>query len=348
MSPNVRAVLFPLIAHRRTLRERGLQWCAFTRMSPEVLDCDCLVMEGKFYGARWRDEEHLVLDEIAGLATRVPRLVYLETTANTAVGNPGVLPLVERYFKLQLLKDRSLYAGSFYGNRLFTDDCHRNFGIHDRQPIRSQPVTSPAHRDKLAVWWNSSLADYSRMGRYRMEAYARLGWPAALLSFPGIARPAGAPRNAAVSCRMSTNYARETVSWHRKKAREHLTPWTSTNRISHAGYWRELCDSRIVVSPFGWGEICYRDYETFLAGALLVKPDMSHLETWPDLYREHTTYEPYQWDGQDLRSVVENALSNPEHSRQIAMNGQTLYREQLSGETAAERFCDRIIGLVGA
>ena len=31
------------------------------------------------------------------------------------------------------------------------------------------------------------------------------------------------------------------------------------------------------MSPFGFGEICYRDFEAMLNGACLIKPDVSHL-----------------------------------------------------------------------
>ena len=61
-------------------------------------------------------------------------------------------------------------------------------------------------------------------------------------------------------------------------------------------YRKNMYESKFVVSPFGCGEICYRDYETFMAGAALIKPDMSHLETWPNLYIPNETYFPISWD----------------------------------------------------
>ena len=35
------------------------------------------------------------------------------------------------------------------------------------------------------------------------------------------------------------------------------------NRIRFRRYMLDLWLSKIVVSPFGWGEVCYRDFETF-------------------------------------------------------------------------------------
>ena len=41
-------------------------------------------------------------------------------------------------------------------------------------------------------------------------------------------------------------------------------------------------DARTVLSPWGWGETAYRDFEAMFCGAVLVKPTMAHVATWPD------------------------------------------------------------------
>lgn len=57
-----------------------------------------------------------------------------------------------------------------------------------------------------------------------------------------------------------------------------------SGEVGQRQYNNELVRSRIVLSPFGWGELCFRDFEAVFSGALLMKPDMSHLETWPDVF----------------------------------------------------------------
>ena len=39
--------------------------------------------------------------------------------------------------------------------------------------------------------------------------------------------------------------------------------------------------SKIVVSPFGFGEMCHRDFEAWGCGAVLLKPRVDHLRTLP-------------------------------------------------------------------
>lgn len=83
-------------------------------------------------------------------------------------------------------------------------------------------------------------------------------------------------------------------------------------------YLAELERSKLCFSPFGYGELCWRDIESVMAGAVLVKPDMSHLETRPDLFEPGVTYLPVAWDFSDLEAVVRAALADPERRETIA------------------------------
>jgi len=345
VSPNVRSVLFPLLVHRTHLKERGIHWRAFRHMSPKIFECDVLIIESNYHGKRWLNESAAILDGLADVQTRVKRLFYLDTSDSTALLHPEILPYVDRYYKLQLLRNRDEYKVAHYGNRAFTNFSHEKYGIEDAAPSYSTPVMEDLLLEKLYVWHSSSLADYSRAGRYRAALYSRfplsmfLRYPQNIVS-PRTNRPLD------VSCRMGVSYDRETVAWYRRQARVHLSRWIPTDRVSYAQYVRELENSKIVVSPFGWGEVNYKDFETFLAGALLIKPDMSHLETWPDLYRPNDTYLAYDWGCENLVEVIENALANWGYHQDISESGQKQYLSYINGNAAAGIFCDRLKHLI--
>jgi hypothetical protein len=80
----------------------------------------------------------------------------------------------------------------------------------------------------------------------------------------------------------------------------------------------ELANSRLCFSPFGYGELCWRDIEAFQTGAVLIKPDMGHLQTLPDLYEPGVTYLPVRWDFSDLEDVVCSALADEPRMEAIA------------------------------
>lgn len=79
-------------------------------------------------------------------------------------------------------------------------------------------------------------------------------------------------------------------------------------------------------SPFGYGEVCWRDYEAVMCGALLIKPDMSHVETYPDIFRPHETYVPIRWDFSDLEEKVNYFLDNEPERNAITQNAYSSLR----------------------
>ena len=88
-------------------------------------------------------------------------------------------------------------------------------------------------------------------------------------------------------------------------------------RVSPQDYYQELTSSKICISPFGYGEICWRDFEAVLSGALLVKPDMNHIRTNPDIFRAFETYVPVRWDFSDLEEQCTYYLKHEDERLKI-------------------------------
>jgi hypothetical protein len=81
---------------------------------------------------------------------------------------------------------------------------------------------------------------------------------------------------------------------------------------------RELAASTACLSPFD--QACRRDVEAVCAGALLVKPDMSHVETAPDIFVPGQTYLPIRRDFADLAQAVEVAVRDEALRRRLVDN----------------------------
>jgi hypothetical protein len=109
-----------------------------------------------------------------------------------------------------------------------------------------------------------------------------------------------------------------------------------------------LLRSKICVSPFGYGEICWRDFEAVCLGCLLIKPDMGHVRTAPDLFIPGVTYAPVRWDFSDLEEVCSHYLENEKERVQIAQRARETLLNALRPEWFADRFGDLLtkLGLV--
>ena len=57
-----------------------------------------------------------------------------------------------------------------------------------------------------------------------------------------------------------------------------------------------------------------------ISNTLLVKPDMSHLETYPDLFEAGETYVPILWNMSNLRDTLEQVRGDQERVDRIKRN----------------------------
>lgn len=243
-----------------------------------------------------------------------PRIVFMDYLA--PAGSPffSVMPHVDCYVKRQHLVDLGLYSRDYEGGQVFTDFLVKELG-YDLDGWNFGTKPDPAHFDKLVTGWNLGVTPrYHR----QLKATRRL-------------RPLWKLRPFDVHRRFSPVSDGKKVEWYeqyRSEAAGKLDELASRYRLTGAGrihhrlYLAELLASKLVVSPFGWGEVCFRDYEAVATGALLVKPSMDHLVTTPDIYKPHETYVPVRWDLADLAETCDYYLSHPAESLRIIRNAQ--------------------------
>ena len=194
--------------------------------------------------------------------------------------------------------------------------------------------------------WNSGLADYSLHGPTRMALRARLPFNP-LLRFPRVFTPPEKHRNIDFTCRMGTGYARTQVAHQRRRIADLLTGRMATDKLGRRAFMNEMRNAHLVVSPFGFGEITLKDFEAILCGAALLKPDMSHLETWPHLFRTNDTIVTHKWDlSRFPRSHRRSPGPRRRTGRDRAGRAQKVYREALSGPDAADGFVRHLRAIV--
>ena len=338
-SGNGCAFLFPLIRYRSALRDRGMDLYFFYDIQKRLYECDLLIVESKFFSQEWSKSTDRVLEKFIHFREKIAKVYYFDISDSTGWPHARVLPYVDRYFKNQLLKDKNLYLKPLYAHRIYTDYYYHQCQVTDLSELYSETIQDPRLLDKLAVGWNSGLADYSLRGPYRSWLYRYFPY-SFFLSEPRVFFPPAPNRINDVSCRMGITYARNTVSWQRTQIKEMLRLRTPTDKLSRRQYYQELVQSKIIVSPFGLGEITLKDFEVFLTGGLLLKPDMSHLETWPDFFRNQETMITHRWDLTDLVDRIEEVLASYKNYVSIAEEAQSFYKTYLVGSGSEYLFCD--------
>lgn len=102
---------------------------------------------------------------------------------------------------------------------------------------------------------------------------------------------------------------------------------TRGGRVSYSRYIEELRNSKLCFSPFGYGEVCWRDFEAMCTGSLLLKPDVSHLRVANDIFKPYETYVPLSWDLSDLSDKVAYYVKNGDERASIARNAYVSLHE---------------------
>jgi hypothetical protein len=277
------------------------------------------------------------------LRAKYDRLVYFHDDAGGGIPRLEVLPFVDLFYSKALYRDRSLYGRELYGKELYSDYYHEKYGVTDPDAKRRAVMTDPAQLSKLRLSWNIGVGNYPRA-----QTRQRLGVALSRLTVPHAARLFYHPERFSPARAISSNrglypvharlgiISRPSITYQRQLILEKIAdnPRFLTGKVPQGQFNRETKDSRIVLSPFGWGELCLRDFETVRSGALLLKPDMSHLETWPDIFISGETYVPFSWDAEDLVEKAQQYLDDENRRMAIVRTAAGRYASDLSAMPA--------------
>lgn len=240
------------------------------------------------------------------------RVIFLDSSAHSDLRfGCSLEPLVDRYLRKALFRDRRDFLIPRRGDTNLTEYYMDLHGIPGEVVDWQVP---PALLDRLDLMPNFLTA------------------PHLMPHFQG-APPSADGRDidlhSRIACTGTPWY--QAMRVHAAQVARDLPGITVTppERIDHARFLDEMRHSKLCWSPFGYGELCWRDIEAFMTGAVLVKPDMSHLDSQPDLYRPHETYLPVRWDFADFEDVVRSALADPDRLHRMAQAAFAACQEYL-------------------
>jgi Glycosyl transferases group 1 len=199
-----------------------------------------------------------------------------------------VLRAVDLYVKKGVFASSQDYFSRFVGKSNLTHYVWKEHGISPTAAdIQASGMLEPADLDKLHLGWNIALDDKI------------------VNSFRKIKPTPSSIKDVDILCRASV--PKDWISPLRRIVIERLAPLADryrvllpTYKVKQDQYNKEMQRGRICVSPLGYGEVCWRDFEAIICGCLLVKPDMSHLRSDPDIFVPGETYVPVRWDYADL------------------------------------------------
>lgn len=291
---------------------------------------------------------HLTLKDLDQIRQEYARVAFFDATPNPLKIDKEVLERVDVYFKSAVYNDLGVYSKPIVGGTYWLDWFHYNVQSSELPAVSTG--LEEQELVKLRLAWNIGYGLYPRSSvtkRLPPHLERWLGPRMATKLRPRVPKFLGNPkRHPGIHARMNLAGQGEALRVHR----EHFIK--SASRISTAligiagrrQYQRELRSVTTVLSPFGLGEPCYRDFEAVQCGAVLLKPSMAHLKTWPDVYSQSASI-PLAWDGSDIAEAYERTL-NPEFSRCLSESAYEIFSDAYRHlDASVESFIAAVYGI---
>ena len=334
--------IYPIIKSINLIRENGVNIQFIHSVKESSFDCDTLIIDSRFCGKLKKKKKFI--DYLQKKKKKI-KLIFADTADNSGQLKIEFLQFVDIYWKGQTLKNLNAYMKPHYGGRLFTNFYRKKFNIKDKNKQVSTPVKNKNLLKKIEICWNMGLCDHGRYSHIKQKLFSVFKFNFLVKNTNNFFLP-NKKRNLDISCRIGKEYDRETVSFQRQKISELLGSNINTYKLSRFKYLNELSNAKYTISPFGWGELCPRDFETFINGGVLIKPDMETINTWPNWYITNKTYLAFDWDLKNFLDKIELALNNYEKLKEVAINAQKKYLYYTLGKESKEIFAERFLNLI--
>ena len=308
-------MLYPFYWYESDLKKQGIRFC-------EIVTSD-LVTEAKqspkqnvnvqpqikriFFQAEFEMEAGLLKSTLSYLQTIYPnaKIAFMDWYAPLHI-RPAefVDAFIDVYIKKQTYRNFSDYAKPTIGDTNLSDYYAKRHNLL----LETMQFNPPKGiEDKIVLWSNFGLS------------------PQMVDLFLG-KKPSYTNRPIDLHARLAI----KGVPWYEAMRQESKDAMDNLNlpnlniasegRVKRYKFFEEMTQSKLCFSPFGYGEICWRDYEAFATGALLLKPNMDHLEVLPDIFIPDETYISLDWDLSDFEEKVKHYVNDDSARKRIADN----------------------------
>lgn len=334
--------LYPLLVSEEAARH--INFVYFNSVNLENISGENVLFTRLFKGRF--DHKNYVEETLNKLRKSFNQVYFLDDNAGADSTHFEFIEQLDGYYKTKLLVDNDTYKRRIYSRQVFADYYHRKYGIWNEDDNYRDPVRDFEQIKKLRAAFNLGYGMYPkpfrrslpRIGGKLSSSLHKFQYMKPFFQFRHrklihqLSKKVDyKKKDLKVSARFKYQSYPKSIGYQRYLYDRLLKdqPHFLTGYIPLKDYLKEIQNIFVTLSPFGYGEVCFRDFEAIINGSLLLKPDMSHVETYPDIYRPYETYVPVSWDGEDLLDKVDHILTNPSSYYDIIENSRNVYRDSL-------------------
>lgn len=272
-----------------------------------------------FYQPNFEMPEAEMVKTLTFLHERFPnaKIAFMDWFAPLHIRPSAIAdPFIDLYLKKQTYRDYNRYSLPTLGDTNLSDYYGRKHQLKEEIMQFTPPLDMES---KIRLWTNFGFS------------------PQMVDAFLGPLKNRPGTKTIDMHARLAVNGA----PWYkamRQEAKDAVMDLSgrglnivSEGRVKRYRFFEEMSKSKMCFSPFGYGEVCWRDYEAFATGALLFKPNMDHLEVFPDIFIPDETYVSLEWDLSDFREKVMEYHKNDKEVMRITQNAFEIMRDSIKG-----------------
>ncbi len=335
----------------KELAEKGYDIKFFRNINKEFIKSDLIIVNSRIYTDTKLNLfkrkfnlklNHNFLDPLKRLYKKNPNIVWLDLSDSAGNTQFEVLPYVKKYVKKQFYKDKSLYKKNFFRNRFYADYYQKNYNLENTSKQKFTKL-SDEFSEKLVLGWNIGVGNYFEILKYNKFLKLKCILKATncsnhkdLFKYTlGYYDEKIRKNDVFFRFNLRDNIKKISIHYQRKKVNEILTKHygiINAKRLSHRDFLFSLKNSKISVGAFGWGEVCYREFEAIKMGAAVLFPNMNNIETWPNIYKDRITYLSYDYNMSNLLNKINELLEDNELRNTLVKNSQKVCKSVYDNE----------------
>ncbi len=325
--------LYPFILFKKEFRKAGYNVILKQALTVEDIKNETNKIDQAdiiFFRPGWPENKDDVLSLCKSLREKYydSKLIMIDPWDQTSSVFFESLPYLNAMVKYETLSDKSLYLKD-YKTGVYLNDKLIDDGILPDENWSTKSIIGKGQHHKIVS------------GNFIIDPYI----------IPKIKSPISnwllkiKDNNLDLFCHVSVG-KRDELQWygkHRLLAIEQMRKLSNYNisveaeyegepRISRRQYVKRLKASKVVFSPLGWGEMTMRTFEAIAHRSLLIQPDISHLDIFPNIFVPYETYIPVKLDLSDLAEKCEYYINNEAKRIQIVNNAREAFLKEFTSE----------------
>ena len=104
-------------------------------------------------------------------------------------------------------------------------------------------------------------------------------------------------------------------------------------------------NTKVSIGAYGWGEVCYREFEAILCGAAIMFPNMSNIETWPNIYIDNETYISYDLDFMNFKEKLSRLILDLDLRKKLVSNSKDIIND-IHKSSGKEYFIKKVFEII--